>query len=75
MKAERLMERAMIELVPFTAEQAKWARHARLTYGIGRHPAGLNFGDCFAYALAKESSAPLLYTGSDFSQTDVRAAL
>jgi ribonuclease VapC len=74
-KAERLIERAMIELVPLTAEQAKWARHARLTYGVGRHPACLNFGDCFAYALAKESGAPLLYKGSGFSQTDMRAAL
>lgn len=74
-KAEQLIARAQIELVPFTIEQAQWARHARLTYGIGHHPAKLNFGDCFAYALAKASGESLLFKGDDFSQTDVVAAL
>jgi ribonuclease VapC len=73
-KAEQWIERAQIELVAFTVEQAQWARHARLTYGIGRHPARLNFGDCFAYALAKTTGEPLLYKGDDFSQTDIVAA-
>lgn len=73
--AERFIERARIELAPFTVEQARWARHARLTYGAGRHPANLNFGDCFAYALAKETGEPLLYKGNDFAHTDIAAAV
>jgi ribonuclease VapC len=73
--AEQLLVVAKIELVPFTAEQAQWARHARLTYGAGRHPASLNFGDCFAYALAKSTGEPLLFKGNDFSQTDVTPAI
>lgn len=68
---DRLFDRAGIELVPFDIEQAHWARHARLTYGVGRHPANLNFGDCFAYALAKATGEPLLFKGNDFSHTDV----
>ena len=54
-------------------EQAVLA--ALLRYGKGRHPARLNIGDCFAYALAKRLDAPLLYKGDDFSQTDIRSAL
>ena len=54
-------------------EQAVLA--ALLRYGKGRHPARLNIGDCFAYALAKRLGAPLLYRGDDFSQTDIRSAL
>lgn len=72
--ADELLATAMMELVPFTLEQARWARHARLTYGAGRHPANLNFGDCFACALAKASGEPLLFKGNDFSQTDIVAA-
>ena len=73
--ADRLIERARIELIPFTVEQARWARHARLTYGIGRHPANLNFGDCFSYALAKSTGEPLLYKGNDFAHTDIVPAI
>jgi len=73
--AEELLATAMVELIPFTLEQAQWARHARLTYGIGRHPARLNFGDCFAYALAKTTGEPLLYKGDDLRQTDIPAAV
>ena len=73
--AEELLAIAKIELVPFTLEQARWARHARLTYGTGRHPANLNFGDCFVYALAKETGEPLLYKGNDFIHTDIAAAV
>jgi len=73
-KAERLLQRSNIDFVPFTVEQARWARHARLTYGVGRHPANLNLGDCFAYALAKETGEPLLFKGNDFAHTDVIAA-
>ena len=74
-KAEQLIERTHIEIVAFTLEQAQWARHARLTYGIGRHPAKLNFGDCFAYALSKATGEPLLYKGDDFARTDIAAAV
>ncbi|MEJ2379550.1 MAG: type II toxin-antitoxin system VapC family toxin [Pseudolabrys sp.] len=72
--ADELLATAMVELIPFTLEQAQWARHARLTYGIGHHPARLNFGDCFSYALAKVTGEPLLFKGDDFSRTDVEAA-
>ena len=53
---------------------AQRAAAAYLTYGKGRHPARLNLGDCFAYALAKELDAPLLYKGDDFAKTDIRSA-
>ncbi|HEY7250747.1 MAG TPA: type II toxin-antitoxin system VapC family toxin [Methylomirabilota bacterium] len=56
-------------------EQAHIARQAYTDFGKGRHPAGLNFGDCFAYALAKATAEPLLFKGQDFSKTDVTAAL
>jgi ribonuclease VapC len=55
--------------------QARIARDAYSRFGKGNHPAGLNFGDCFAYALAKERDLPLLYKGADFAQTDVTPAL
>jgi ribonuclease VapC len=64
--------RAGIEIVPVDAEQAEIARAGWRIYGKGRHPAGLNYGDCFAYALAKISDAPLLFKGDDFGLTDVR---
>ena len=66
--------KAGIELVAVDADQAYVARTAFRTYGKGRHPAGLNFGDCFAYALAKTSDEPLLFKGSDFPLTDVAGA-
>jgi ribonuclease VapC len=66
--------RAGIEIVPVDAEQAEIARIAWRQYGKGRHPAGLNYGDCFAYALAKVSDAPLLFKGTDFAQTDIGVA-
>jgi ribonuclease VapC len=65
------IHKAQITLVPFTAEQAEIARAAYRRYGKGRHPAGLNYGDCFAYALTKTSGDPLLFKGNDFPQTDV----
>ena len=52
-------------------EQADLARRAFRKYGKGRHPAGLNFGDCFSYALARALDEPLLFKGNDFSQTDI----
>ena len=64
-----------IELVPVTAEHLAAARRAWRRFGKGRHPAALNFGDCFAYALADVTGEPLLFKGGDFARTDVRAAL
>lgn len=66
-----LLHRGKTEVVPFTAEQLEVARHAYRQYGKSRHPAGLNFGDCCAYALAKVSGEPLLAKGADFPQTDI----
>jgi len=57
-----------------TARQAEIARHAYRDFGKGRHKAGLNFGDCFAYALAKDKGESLLFKGDDFCHTDVEAA-
>jgi ribonuclease VapC len=65
------LAKAEIALVPVDTEQAHAARDAFLRFGKGRHPAGLNYGDCFSYALARTLGEPLLYKGDDFSQTDV----
>ncbi|HXM43909.1 MAG TPA: type II toxin-antitoxin system VapC family toxin [Bryobacteraceae bacterium] len=67
--------RAEIVIEPVTVEHAHLARQAFLDFGKGRHPARLNFGDCFAYALAKATGEPLLFKGEDFSKTDVKAAV
>lgn len=69
-----LIATAQIEMVPVDLEQARAARLAFSRFGKGRHPAGLNYGDCFSYALAKVLGTPLLYKGSDFAQTDISAA-
>ncbi len=69
---ERFVRRAKIEIVPFDSRQAEIARQAYRDFGKGRHPAGLNFGDCFSYALAKALDEPLLFKGGDFSRTDVQ---
>ncbi|MGH9416587.1 MAG: type II toxin-antitoxin system VapC family toxin [Terriglobales bacterium] len=66
-----LLHAIRAETVGFSAEQAEVARTAWRRYGKGRHPAGLNFGDCMAYALSKTSGEPLLFVGADFTQTDV----
>ncbi|MBW2737155.1 MAG: type II toxin-antitoxin system VapC family toxin [Deltaproteobacteria bacterium] len=66
-----LIHKASIEIVPVDLEQVELARAAYRRYGKGRHPAGLNFGDCFAYALCQVRAEPLLYKGDDFSRTDV----
>jgi ribonuclease VapC len=63
-----------VEVVAVTAEHADQARRAWRRYGKGRHPAALNHGDCFSYALAKLSGEPLLFKGNDFSHTDIEAA-
>ncbi|MBC8049286.1 MAG: type II toxin-antitoxin system VapC family toxin [Chitinophagales bacterium] len=64
-----------IEIVTVTLSQVRIARLAYQKYGRANHPARLNFGDCFAYALAQETGSPLLFKGEDFSKTDVRAAV
>jgi ribonuclease VapC len=67
-----LLHKAGIEIVAVTAEQADAARDSWRRFGKGRHLAGLNFGDCFAYALAAASGEPLLFKGDDFGKTDVQ---
>jgi ribonuclease VapC len=74
-QGEAFLRRAAIAVEPFTVEQAFIARQAFHDFGKGRHPAGLNFGDCFAYALAKATGEELLFKGDDFSKTDVTSAL
>ena len=69
-----LLERTPIELVPVTAALAQAARRAWRRFGKGNHPAGLNFGDCFAYALAESTGESLLFKGRDFALTDIEAA-
>ncbi|MEQ9331130.1 type II toxin-antitoxin system VapC family toxin [Thalassobaculum sp.] len=64
-----------MEVVPFDAAQVARAREAFLRYGKGRHPAGLNFGDCAAYALAATRGVPLLFKGDDFAKTDLAPVL
>lgn len=73
-KLDELIRTAHIQIEPVTIEQVTVARLAYRTYGKGRHPAGLNFGDCFSYALAKISDEPLLFKGNDFNQTDIQVA-
>ena len=69
-----LLAKLRVEIAAVTASQADIARKAFRRFGRGRHAANLNFGDCFAYALAKDKSAPLLFKGNDFGRTDVMAA-
>ena len=71
---DALLAQAGIEAVPVTVEQMEAARQAWRRFGRGNHPAALNFGDCFAYALASVTGEPLLFKGEDFPQTDIRAA-
>ena len=67
-----LLHRARIEIVSKNEDQVELARSAWRNYGKGNHPAGLNIGDCCAYALAKYTGEPLLFKGEDFSQTDIQ---
>jgi ribonuclease VapC len=66
-----LLYRTTIQIVPVDQDQAEIARQAWRRYGKGRHPAGLNYGDCFAYALARQRQLPLLFCGDDFARTDI----
>jgi ribonuclease VapC len=72
---EDLIDALRLEIKPVTVTDAHLTRAAYNNYGRGHHPARLNFGDCFAYALAKSSGEPLLFKGNDFSQTDIEPAL
>jgi ribonuclease VapC len=73
---DEILRDAAVELIPVDALQARIARDAYRDFGRGSgHPARLNFGDCFAYALAKAADEPLLYKGDDFAHTDIVSAL
>ncbi|MBB4277500.1 type II toxin-antitoxin system VapC family toxin [Rhizobium mongolense] len=68
------LARIEADIIPVDADLVDLATQAWLTYGKGRHPAALNFADCFSYALAKRADEPLLFIGEDFSRTDIEAA-
>ncbi len=70
-----LIDLTRIEIAPVTAAQAQLGHDAYLKFGKGRHAARLNFGDCFAYALVKETGLPLLFKGDDFVHTDIVSAV
>jgi ribonuclease VapC len=73
-RLDTLIEELAIEIVPVSAQHAHIGRGAYLEFGKGNHPARLNFGDCFAYALAKARSDTLLFKGDDFARTDIMPA-
>ena len=73
-RLDELIRELAIEIVPFSLQQANIAREAYRRFGKGRHPARLNMGDCFAYALAKSRGEPLLFKIGDFALTDVEIA-
>lgn len=74
-KMEALFEQMDFEIVPVDVATARQMGKIYAAWGKGIHPAGLNFGDCFAYALAKERNCPLLFVGDDFSRTDIVSAI
>lgn len=74
-EVDELRQRLRLQLMPFDDAQAAIARQALQRFGRGRHPARLNLGDSFAYALAKQLDEPLLFKGDDFAKTDVAPAL
>ena len=74
-RVDQSIQTYQIQIEVFTPAHATMAIAAFTQYGKGRHPAGLNFGDCCTYALAKSMNLPLLYKGTDFSQTDIASAL
>ena len=73
-RVDRLLSELRLAVIPLSEEHSRAAVAAFLRYGKGRHQAGLNFGDCMAYAVAQAEAAPLLFIGEDFARTDVRAA-
>ncbi len=73
-ECDALLDKAEIDPEPVTPEHAQQARLAWRRFGKGNHPAALNYGDCFAYALARTTGEPLLFKGEDFARTDIEAA-
>jgi ribonuclease VapC len=73
-RLDSFLHEALIAIEPVSVEQARIAREAYRDFGKGRHRAGLNFGDCFAYALAKDKAEVLLFKGEAFRRTDVEVA-
>ncbi|MGN6551774.1 MAG: type II toxin-antitoxin system VapC family toxin [Pararhizobium sp.] len=74
-RLDAFVEAARMAVLPFTATHAATARDAFIRYGKGRHQAALNVGDCMSYAIAKVENRPLLFTGEDFSLTDIQPAV
>lgn len=72
---ERLLDAVPFNVISVTAARARRVAEVYRTWGKGQHPASLNFGDCFAYEVAREHECPLLYVGNDFAPTDIRPAL
>ena len=72
---DNFLAEAGVEIVAVTSDTARLAREAWRVWGKGNHPARLNLGDCFSYALARERGEPLLFKGEDFARTDVRRAV
>jgi len=72
---DHFLRRLHVDVVPFGEDEASVARYAFHAFGKGRHPAGLNFGDCLSYAIAGTSNDTLLFKGEDFSKTPIRAAV
>ena len=75
MELNTLLDRMKFEIVPVTADVSKRMGQIYSRWGKGVHPAGLNFGDCFAYDVAKQNDCPLLFVGNAFSRTDIASAL
>ena len=73
-QSDAFLRRVGVVVEPVTIEQGNLARQAFFDFGKGRHKAGLNFGDCFAYALARATGEALLFKGDDFALTDIRRA-
>ena len=73
-RLDSLLRESLVDVEPVTVEQARIARDAYRDFGKSRHRAGLNFGDCFVYALAKDKGEPLLCKGEDFKRTDLDIA-
>ncbi len=71
----RMIEALAPQIIPVTEETAQQAHLAYRRWGKGVHPASLNFGDCFSYAVARQEKLPLLFVGNDFSQTDIESVL
>ena len=74
LELDALLRELALDLVPVTTDQLRIARDAGMDFGKGQHPAGLNYGDLFSYALARSLDEPLLFVGNDFSQTEVTVA-